>query len=147
MSELDEYAVNIQDNINSTTTKNIDCNENNIDYNGNNIDYNGNNEDFNPLQMLNIFDNWYIIVIRSSLYLLNFIDCFNYIVYSWDGAEVTTLSTQTFNKLAQESVELIKARETIEKLEQIIRGKAAENNALKQQMERKKESQNISVCV
>lgn len=58
---------------------------------------------------------------------------------------MTTISVQTFNKLAQESVELIKTRETIKKLENIIRGMAKKNTDLVKQI-RKEISTYISVC-
>lgn len=58
---------------------------------------------------------------------------------------MTTISVQTFNKLAQESVELIKTRETIKKLENIIREMAKKNTDLVKQI-RKEISTYISVC-
>lgn len=50
---------------------------------------------------------------------------------------MTTTSVQTFNKLAQESVELIKTRETIKKLENIIRGMAKKIQIWSSRYERK----------
>lgn len=57
-----------------------------------------------------------------------------------------TISVQTFDKLAQESVELIKAKETIVKLETIIRKTANKNRVLIKQMQKDKSS-HISVCI